>query len=264
MKRYSFCNNCGKNGHSYQNCKLPIISNGIIAFKYNEQQLEYLMICRKDSLGYVDFLRGHYPLHNKEYLMNIINEMTINEKEKLKRANFDELWNELWGEYLGIQYGGEGKVSKEKFRALKSGITINNKQINLEDLIEESTTCWEQPEWGFPKGRRNYQEKDLMCALREFEEETGYKKNTIKIISNVIPYEEIFIGSNFKSYKHRYFLAYMENNIKPFGKFQLSEVSEMKWSTFEDCMKHIRPYNLEKKDILEKVNTVLQEYRLYS
>ena len=25
------------------------------------------MICRKDSLGYVDFMRGKYPLHNKEF-----------------------------------------------------------------------------------------------------------------------------------------------------------------------------------------------------
>ena len=30
------------------------------------------MICRKDSLGYVDFMRGKYPIFNKSYITNII------------------------------------------------------------------------------------------------------------------------------------------------------------------------------------------------
>ena len=29
---YQFCNNCGKTGHSYNQCSKPITSNGIIAF----------------------------------------------------------------------------------------------------------------------------------------------------------------------------------------------------------------------------------------
>ena len=29
------------------------------------------------------------------------------------------------------------------------------------------------PEWGFPKGRRNLKERDRECAVREFSEETG-------------------------------------------------------------------------------------------
>ncbi len=76
-KQYNFCNNCGKNGHMFHHCKQPITSIGIIAFRYNKGVVEYLMIRRKDSLGFVDFMRGKYPLHNKNYLMNIINEMHI-------------------------------------------------------------------------------------------------------------------------------------------------------------------------------------------
>ena len=30
---YTFCNNCGKNGHLYHQCKLPITSVGVIAFR---------------------------------------------------------------------------------------------------------------------------------------------------------------------------------------------------------------------------------------
>ena len=80
--KHTFCNNCGKNGHVFHQCKQPITSIGIIAFRYNiNNKLEYLMIRRKDSLGFVDFMRGKYPINNKSYIMNIINEMTMNEKQ---------------------------------------------------------------------------------------------------------------------------------------------------------------------------------------
>ena len=36
---YQFCNNCGKQGHLYNQCKKPIISSGIIAFRNNEKKI---------------------------------------------------------------------------------------------------------------------------------------------------------------------------------------------------------------------------------
>ena len=67
-----YCNNCGKKGHLYNQCKLPITSLGIIAFRFNEKKLEFLMIRRKDTLGFIDFMRGKYSLQNKEYIKNMI------------------------------------------------------------------------------------------------------------------------------------------------------------------------------------------------
>ena len=83
-----FCNNCGKTGHLFQNCKKPIISTGIINFKKDDDTIKYLMICRKDTLGYVDFLRGKYSLNDKQQLQNLFNEMTIFEKEKILENDF--------------------------------------------------------------------------------------------------------------------------------------------------------------------------------
>ena len=37
--------------------------------------------------------------------------------------NTDELWENLWGEFVGIQYRGEEKTSREKFNSLKFGIS---------------------------------------------------------------------------------------------------------------------------------------------
>ena len=79
MQKYNksnqFCNNCGKQGHVFNQCKLPTTSIGIVAFKKFEKINKYLMICRKDSLGFIEFLRGKYPLYNKNYIQSLINEL---------------------------------------------------------------------------------------------------------------------------------------------------------------------------------------------
>ena len=264
LKPYNYCHNCGKGGHIFHQCKSSITSIGIIVFRINKQkQKEYLMIRRKDTLGYVDFMRGKYPLYNKMHLLNIINEMTMDEKAKILTKSFNELWKELWGPNIGIQYRSEEKTSKEKLESLRLGITSGGTEYTLSSLINESTTRWDEPEWGMPKGRRNYQEKDLQCGLREFEEETGYLKINIQIIQNLIPIEEIFTGSNYKSYKHRYYVGYIDNNVTPKKHYQTTEVSKVEWKLYEDTLECIRPYNLEKKDVIKRVNTILNEYRLY-
>ena len=256
-----FCNNCGKNGHSYNQCSKPITSLGVISFNKINNTLKYLLICRKDSLGYVEFLRGKYPLYNIDYIQNIINEMTVTEKCKLLTKEFDELWNELWGEFFGDQYRSEEKNAKEKFNLLKEGIHLfNDTFFNLKSLIENSDTNWIEPEWGFPKGRRNFNENDLQCALREFSEETGYPKSQVSILKNVIPFDEIFTGSNFKSYKHRYFLAHSTYSNTQI--YQKSEVSKLKWVTLNEALTFIRPYNLERIELIKNIDKVLHKYSL--
>ena len=263
-KQSQFCNNCGKMGHSYNQCCKPITSLGMVAFNKSEKDcLKYLLICRKDSLGYVEFMRGKYPLYNQEYIQNIINEMTIQEKANLLTKNFNVLWKELWGDYYGVQYKSEENSASEKFYQVKEGIHLFDENFfNLEQLIQTSNTSWTEPEWGFPKGRRNYNENDLTSALREFGEETGISKHKIHVIKNFIPFEEIFTGSNFKSYKHKYFIAHTNSN--ELTNYQKSEVSKIKWMSLEEASKAIRPYNLERVDLLKDIDKVLHKYSLIS
>lgn len=281
-----YCNNCGKYGHLFSSCIVPITSLGIIACRkkavcgsfvercntidatvspveeYKKNEFEYLMIQRIDSFGYIEFIRGKYSLQNYQYLKNIIDEMTVQEKQNLLKKDFDELWVSLWGEYSGLQYRGEKQVSKNKYLQLISGVEFGGIKCNLESLIASSTTKWETAEWGFPKGRRNHQEKDLDCAFREFTEETGYSKDCLKHIYNVLPYEEIFIGSNMKCYKNKYYICYMNSNLESAqtSGYQKSEVKNMKWLTYDECMNVIRPYNVEKKNMLTSINDTLHTF----
>jgi 8-oxo-dGTP pyrophosphatase MutT (NUDIX family) len=262
MDNVQYCNNCGKPGHLFHQCKMPITSIGIIAFRVSEtpeKKLEYLLIRRKDTLGYIDFMRGKYSVQNKEYIMNMVKQMTKKEKDRLKTEQFDVLWRDIWGSSVYIQrYKSEEGISREKFNSLKNGVLIKNSFYTLSSIIDECTEDWEEPEWGFPKGRRNSQENDYNCAIREFCEETGYSKENIHIIKNVIPYEENFTGSNYKSYKHKYFLVYMnyEDTLNING-FQKSEVSMMTWKSIDETLKLIRPYNLEKKNIIMNIDKLL-------
>jgi ADP-ribose pyrophosphatase YjhB (NUDIX family) len=262
-KNFQFCNNCGRNGHLFHSCKKPISSLGIICFTFHDNKLKFLLICRKDSLGYVDFLRGKYPIYNKLYIQNLLEEMTIKEKNNLLTRNFSDLWNELWGGFIGNQYLSEEKISKNKFKNMKEGVILqNNNCYNLEDLIHQTENEWVEPEWGFPKGRRNYLESDINCAIREFTEETGLTSKEFTIIKNIIPLEEIFMGSNFKSYKHKYYLAYIKNINDITLEYQKSEVSDIGWFDVSDCKKKIRPYNFERLAMFDKICKVINTYNL--
>jgi 8-oxo-dGTP pyrophosphatase MutT (NUDIX family) len=264
IKKTTFCNNCGKIGHLFHQCKIPITSIGILAFrKVNINDIEILLVKRKDSLAFVDFMRGKYNLDDIEYIINLFEKMTVNERNSIKNKDFVDLWNYLWGDKVANQYKNEEKVSKFKFFKLKEGYQIMDLKVTIEYLIEKCKTNYNDPEWGFPKGRRNYQEKDIMCAIREFEEETGYNKNDITLLNNIIPLEEIFTGSNYKSYKHKYFLGYMNNNIIPENIFQVYEISKIEWVNIDNAISYIRDYNIEKKNILIQLKKLLKTYKLY-
>ena len=259
----NYCNNCGTMGHNFNKCKKPITSLGVVAIKKENDVFKYLMICRKDSLGYIDFLRGKYPIYDESYISNLISEMTNIEKQNILNKPFDELWSDLWGNYSIFNYKSENKTSKEKFLQIKRGIKVDEKQeYDLETLVKKCSQRWDSPEWGFPKGRRNNGENDLTCALREWEEETGYDKKTLRVIKNILPVEEIFMGSNFKTYKHKYYLGFIDSKEKPEYEFQKSEVSQTRWCTLEEALSNIRDYNLEKKNVIIKINSLLNEYRL--
>lgn len=271
MAMDNYCNNCGKVGHVYNQCKIPIASFGVIAFRFHpeKKEYEYLMIRRKDTLGYIDFMRGKYSTYNRHYVFNMIKQMTNQEKAMLKTGDFNMLWRRLWGSNAFLnKYKTEEISSKEKYDMLYSGVFSKNESYTLNDLIDESNRgeTWEEAEWGFPKGRRNYQENDFQCAIREFCEETGYSCGKLRNLQNIFPFEEIFIGSNYKCYKHKYYLMNMDYNdslqIPP--RFQQYEVSSVEWKTYDECIASIRSYNLEKKKVITCIHQTLQKYKLFN
>jgi hypothetical protein len=142
--------------NNIKNTLYSLTSYGIIVYRKVNNKNEYLMVRRKNSFGYIDFIRGKYSLQNVHQIQNMINEMSIEEKNNLLNCSFDDLWYQMWGNN-NIKYKIEENTSIKKFEELKKGIYFNSKIINLNMLIDNSSTKWKETEWEFPKGKKNYQ-----------------------------------------------------------------------------------------------------------
>lgn len=265
-----YCGNCGKFGHTYKKCEEPVTSLGVIVYKIfncdDSHQIKYLMIQRKDSLGYVEFLRGRFKLDDPYYIINLLKEMTYTEVENIKNFSFDNLWEKLWMLENNRQYKNEYDNSKNKFNSLKKGYNTGGEFINFDILVKKNNKYWDEPEWGFPKGRRNLKESDINCADREFQEETGFSKSDYIIIKNINPVEEVFVGSNDILYKHIYYIGKIitdkKAEVKNNNLTQITEVSNIGWFDCENALNILRPYNIEKKKVLEKVNNIILKNKL--
>ena len=263
------CRNCGITGHLYRECPQPISSYGIICYRINtvNNKPEYIMIQRKDSLCFMEFIRGKYDLKNIKYINQLIKDMTGDEKKYLVSKPFDELWNYVWYQTCIQRNTTEFNFAKIKFDTLVKGFQLNDKFINLDILVDTTETLYYEPEWGFPKGRRRLREDDVTCAVREFTEETGITSNLIKMKYLNTPFAEVFFGTNNVLYRHIYFIAKIEDNhtdirsniieVDKDNINQVREVRAIRWFSFEETMNHIRSYNTERKKIFKEVHNII-------
>ena len=56
-----------------------------------DDRYRYLLIQRKDTLGFIEFLRGKYKELDHKYIQQLLEMMTVCEIDKLKKHTFDEL-----------------------------------------------------------------------------------------------------------------------------------------------------------------------------
>lgn len=258
-KNEIFCNNCGISGHLYKNCHYPIISLGIISFYLQENNIQFLLVKRKDSIGYSDFIRGKYELTNTN-IIRLLDIMTLYEKDKLCKLTFDELWQDLWKvENTKKEHFIEYQNSKSKYLLLK-------KKFNLDDLIKSSNTNFINTEWGFPKGRREKLETDLECAIREFEEETDLTKNDYSLLK-LRPIIEDINGSDNIKYRHIYYIARLNKVDVQLNKAnlnQIKEISDIKLMNYETINDNLRPYHKEKLKIITSIIESLKFLKIYN
>lgn len=275
------CCNCGGIGHVYARCNHPVTSYGVVCYtvykdkETNKLKPYYLMVQRKDSLSFVEFMRGKYDLQNLDYLKRIFSGMTPDEREKLESYEFEELWQYLWSHSQGKNFVKEYQRSKAKFTILKAGYMLkrieeNNPStvfINLTYLLQNTKPKLYETEWGFPKGRRNRSyEDDRHCALREFREETGIDLSEVRCRRELKPFEEVFTGSNKVRYKHVYYIAYVSPELlfhtklyNPENKCQTREIRNVKWFDYDEAQQKILPDNVERKELLKRVNAVISK-----
>lgn len=285
-KKSYYCSNCGKYGHISKKCTESITSLGVICAKFDnlpikeesfnrflssryidienynfshidniskldyfKKNIKFLMIQRKHSLSYIEFIRGKYDIKNIDKLSMLFKNMCPEEITKISCLNFDDLWNNLW------QQTSKNKSFQKEFKASKvlfEKLISTNEIYNLIKVIPD----YETPEWGFPKGRRNIFEKNLDCALRELEEETSLKNNKFNILHNINCVNEEYIATNNVQYKHLYYLGYMSADTIPndyFDNINNYEVAKVKWCSWDEANSIIRDYYHEKIKVINMV-----------
>jgi 8-oxo-dGTP pyrophosphatase MutT (NUDIX family) len=260
------CRNCGYIGHLYKDCPHPLMSFGIICFRTvtdpvsGKYTVQYLMIQRKDSLSFMEFIRGKYKLEQIEYIKQLLSCMTQIERAALLTQSFDFLWNYVWYQPTMTKPSTEFLEAKRKFDSLREGVFIGQDLVTMEALLQDAPSPYDEPEWGFPKGRRKLHEDDKDCAIREFCEETGFQKEDIQVLPQLAPFEEIFFGTNNVLYRHSYYIARMTRTdrdhiiVDPANLNQAREVGAVQWFNFEEALLHIRAHNRERKQLFHQVN----------
>jgi 8-oxo-dGTP pyrophosphatase MutT (NUDIX family) len=225
--------------------------------------VDFLLIRRRDSLGYIDILRGKYKLTDTEYIKQQLRGMTFAEQQNLLTHPFDTLWQTLWGPPTegSNSYKHEKEQSRQKLDALRSGTGCTSLKELLASLEGQG---WDTPEWGFPKGRRDLHETEYACAVRELWEETGVRESEITPIRNLEPIREVFFGSNHVQYCHKYYIFFMsqgrEVSLDPTNVCMQREIGDLRWCSLEEALVRIRPENVEKREILLRVSRLLRNY----
>uniref|UniRef100_A0A6C0J183 Nudix hydrolase domain-containing protein n=1 Tax=viral metagenome TaxID=1070528 RepID=A0A6C0J183_9ZZZZ len=237
------------------------VSYGILLYYFDDnlKQNKFLLVRRKDSIEYVQIIRGNYNLTCEKDIKNMFSRITKTEFNNLKTLTFKQLWEKLWMKSLEddtfrIEFKKNYEKSLNKFQQLKNTTIYKTICKNFKFKYDES-------EWGIPKGRKNSDETDIDCAIREFSEETNINDNYY-IILNSNQFIEEYIGSDNKTYKHIYYLAKSKTKnidlkLDLNNRSQVTEISSIDFFTYSECLKKIRDYSKEKLKIIEDANNYI-------
>lgn len=285
ITKKTYCSNCNQSSHDYKDCPEPITSWGIILVNLSMipfdiqhiktnikshifnitpttpselhilsqamSSIKFLLVQRKHSLGYVDFLRGKYRIDNIDGINFLFQHMNQNEINKIKSESFDDLWKNFWNNDEGklIHIQKEYLTAKHKFETLKNSTEI---ELNLDFYVNNVQPLYKFNEWGFPKGRKTKFENPKDCAIREFFEETNIPKEKIKLIDMIEPIEENLIGTNGIKYRHIYYIAEIKEDYLPEINGN-NEIGDLNYFSYNDATSVIREYHIDKKEVLTSV-----------
>lgn len=211
-----------------------------------------LMVCRKDSIGFAEFIKGNYNINMNVdknysciYIEDLFYMMTKDELSFLckNECTFESAYERLWNrKYI--------KTTKNKNE--KSKFDNKNQWLHLcVRIYNNGKGGWEKPEWGFSKGKKKQTETEIECALRELTEETGISKFNVSSTCEK-PLCEIRNEGN-KKFVYFYYVMHLNKFDMNDIKIQSREISEIKLVSINEAHKLIRPYFTDRVKILNSL-----------
>jgi 8-oxo-dGTP pyrophosphatase MutT (NUDIX family) len=215
-------------------------SHGIICIRFTGKEYEFLMVKRRTSYAFTNFVLGKY--NTKSEVRKYLSEMTVEEKSLIIYGNFDVLYytafmvSKLEIKDIGLLHFYE--KCKKKFESFYSQSLIKSLCIGTSSISHT---------WDFPKGRPDVEESSLQVAVREFEEETSYNSTNYKLFDKKDPL--ILEFKTDANYKYILYFAYTDKIIS--SSFRVSnEISEIAWFSANKAKYFLRP---EFKPYIKKI-----------
>lgn len=229
------------------NYKVTKKSIGILLFNPNKDKV--LLVQKKCTYAYSEFVLGKYDKNNKTQLIDKFNKMTAQEKMIIASLEFEWIWYTMFmckekNDTYCRAFGRFYKCFLNNIKYLKTLLDQSNKNGSL---------IWEPP-----KGRKTKQESSASCAMREVLEETRYHPKSYQLI----PGKKI--KKQFISNGVRYIIIYYVGVMKQMesikfnltDKQQSGEISEIKWVSIDQ----LQQYNML-NDIKQSIISVCKELK---
>ena len=181
----------------------------------------------------------------------MVKNMTYHERLSIITKTYTDLWKELYS---------HSRQPSGAFYDYVSGKFYKTRDVFI--VLNSSLSCqYRHPEWGFPKGRPNHGEDPFDCASRELYEETRIHKSSYTILSDILPFEERYVGTNGIGYRNVFFvgkgnhkcIAYLDRN----NTAQTREIGYIKWFPYEIALRQFREHEESKRCVLTQVHQAI-------
>jgi ADP-ribose pyrophosphatase YjhB (NUDIX family) len=221
--------------------------------KHGEEKV--LLIQRAHSFSLIELLTGRHTPYPSERLKSLAYHLTWREQQQIQHNTYDQIWASIWG------VPSLNRRQNRKWYYRNQAYWPKMQQYLL-NYLRGPERQWVDPEWGFPKGRRNPREHGIDCALRECHEETGVR---IEVEPGQIPpvIIEEYRGDDHREYRHIYFLVKVpeavEVFISPTRPGQGVEVSQVAWVTLDMALGLLQPYQEARRQVIQSVRQILSQ-----
>jgi len=222
----------------------------LVRFNVKTNHYELLFIKKRYTYHFVEFVLGHYSKNNEDRLKDLFSGMSHEEKITVLSLDFGKLWYKIWlidpeSSYdKKLTYDEQNRYNTckkhfEKCFLVDSGERLRN-LVNMSRCVE---TIWE-----LPKGRKNSNETNIDCAIREVTEETGITPDQYRILHNLDP---IMVKTfDTITYENYYWIAVWEGDHIPTNKHK----DESFKINFDQEFWRKRKYNMIKMPLELKLN----------
>jgi len=223
---------------------------GMILYSVTSHGIKYALVKRRASYGLHKALVAGNTCDN-----TCFTEISDAERFALldicdRKGDFEETYRKLWQD---AWWGKEAVCERLIQRSFER---FMSKSSCIRESILSTTTIFPDGVWGFPKGKNDKHQNEVMCAFREVREETGLTSACVAIQ----PFDAMV--EKFKQWKYKYFIAQVDssnvvNRSMPKIHTEESEVSEVVWLSFEEANRLIPAVMEEKKILLSSLHSKL-------